>query len=100
MSSTIEGLVSGFRSVRLIAATIPKGTFLVESVSYVPEHRTNVPLEIVQALLNSKLAEWYFRLGSTNAMVSEYQLRNLPCPEFNTTESPTIARCGAKLFQP
>jgi hypothetical protein len=34
-------------------------------------------------LLNSKLADWYFRLGSTNASVSHYQLYNLPAPYFD-----------------
>ena len=67
---------------RLIAAPVARGTFLVESISYVPEHLCSVPLEIVLALLNSKLCDWYFRLGSTNAMVGEYQVKNLPCPVF------------------
>jgi hypothetical protein len=34
------------------------------------------------ALLNSKLLDWYFRLGSTNSKVNEYQFNNLPCPIF------------------
>jgi hypothetical protein len=67
---------------RLIAGPVLKGTFLVESVSYVPEHHCSVPLEVVLAVLNTKLADWYFRLGSTNAMVGEYQFNNLPCPAF------------------
>jgi hypothetical protein len=33
-------------------------------------------------VLNSSVADWYFRLGSTNAAVSHYQLTNLPCPRF------------------
>jgi len=36
-------------------------------------------------LLNTKLADWYFRLGSTNAHVSHYQIYNLPCPIFSAT---------------
>jgi hypothetical protein len=31
------------------------------------------------------MADWYFRLGSTNAAVSHYQLYNLPCPRFAST---------------
>jgi hypothetical protein len=42
-------------------------------------------LLLLLALLNSKLADWYFRLGSTNAHVSHYQLYNLPCPSFTET---------------
>ena len=41
------------------------------------------PLEFVLGLLNSKLIDWYFRLGSTNAAVSHYQVANLPCPIFD-----------------
>ena len=33
-------------------------------------------------MLNSKLADWYFRLGSTSAHANQYQLHNLPCPAF------------------
>ena len=74
---------------RLIAAPIAKGTFLLESVSYVPAHHSKLPLRFIVAILNSKLAEWYFTLGSTNAMVAEYEFNNLPCPVF--AESATAA---------
>ncbi len=72
---------------RLIAVAVPVGAYLLESVSYVPEHHSQLPLPFVLALLNSKLAEWYFRLGSTNAMVGEYQISNLPCPLFRSGKS-------------
>ncbi len=52
------------------------------SPNYFSEVKSKVPLRFVLALLNSKLADWYFRLGSTNAAVSHYQLHNLPCPKF------------------
>jgi hypothetical protein len=39
-------------------------------------------------VLNSKFADWYFRLGSTNAVVSEYQFNNLPCPVFADARRP------------
>jgi hypothetical protein len=74
---------------RLIATKIPAGKYLLESVSYIPEHRSSIPLTLVLALLNSKLADWYFRLGSTNAMVGEYQFNSLPCPVFAEATSST-----------
>ena len=74
---------------RLIATRISAGKYLLESVSYIPEHRSSIPLSLVLALLNSKLADWYFRLGSTNAMVGEYQINSLPCPVFAETTSAT-----------
>jgi hypothetical protein len=71
---------------RIIAAMIPRGEFFNHKVNYTTDRHSRIPLEVVAALLNSKFADWYFRLGSTNAAVSHYQLYNLPCPEFATTE--------------
>lgn len=73
---------------RLIACPIQPGTFLLESVSYAPAPESRVPPEVVLAILNSRLADWYFRLGSTNAMVSEYQFNNLPFPMFADARTP------------
>lgn len=67
---------------RLIAAPISTGTFLLESVSYIPAHKCRIPLPLVLGVLNTKVSDWYFRMGSTNAQVNEYQICNLPCPEF------------------
>ena len=67
---------------RIIGAMIPAGEFCNHKVNYLPEHTCALPLEFALALLDSKLADWYFRLGSTNAAVSHYQLYNLPCPTF------------------
>jgi hypothetical protein len=67
---------------RIIACLIPNGEFCNHKINYFPESDTQLPLELFLALLNSKLADWYFRLGSTNASVSHYQLYNLPCPPF------------------
>lgn len=51
-------------------------------MSYVPKSASKLPLELIVGMLNSKLLDWYFRLGSTNSKVNEYQFRNLPCPIF------------------
>jgi hypothetical protein len=67
---------------RIIAAFVPSGEFCNHKINYVPEHTSQLPLPFVLALLNSKLLDWYFRLGSTNAAVSHYQLYNLLCPLF------------------
>jgi hypothetical protein len=39
--------------------------------------------------LNSKLLDWYFRLGSSNSKANEYQFNNLPCPLFHANHSAT-----------
>ena len=77
---------------RIIASLIPAGEFCNHKINYVPEPASKLPLEVVLALLNTKLADWYFRLGSTNAAVSHYQLHNLPCPVFADARAPTDDR--------
>jgi hypothetical protein len=67
---------------RIIAAFVPAGEFCNHTVNYCPENKCSSDLPFILALLNSKLSDWYFRLGSTNAHVSHYQLYNLPCPPF------------------
>jgi hypothetical protein len=37
-------------------------------------------------LLNSKILDWYFRLGSTNSKVNEYQFNALPVPTLSKNE--------------
>jgi hypothetical protein len=63
---------------RIVATVIAPGNYCFDTVSYVPEHTTKLPLEVIVALLNSRLLDWYFRLGSTNSKVNEYQFNNLP----------------------
>jgi hypothetical protein len=77
---------------RIIASYIGAGKFCNHKVNYFSERKSSVPLEFVLAVLNSKLADWYFRLGSTNAAVSHYQLHNLPCPSFAKQSTPADAR--------
>ncbi|HEV2099114.1 MAG TPA: hypothetical protein VGR45_09330 [Stellaceae bacterium] len=70
---------------RVIASLIPTGEFCNHKINYVPNHKSKLPLKFIAALLNSDFVDWYFRLGSTNAAVSHYQLYNLPCPNFDMT---------------
>jgi hypothetical protein len=91
---------------RIIASLIPKGEFCNHKVNYLPEPASKLPLEFVLGLLNSRLADWYFRLGSSNAAVSHYQIGNLPVPLFapgENDESRAIAtkvRNALRLEQP
>jgi type I restriction-modification system DNA methylase subunit len=68
---------------RIIAAAIPDQSFCNHLINYIPEQDSNLPLDLLLALFNSKLLDWYFRLGSTNAHVSHYQVEILPCPTLN-----------------
>lgn len=68
---------------RIVAATIPAGEFCFDTISYVPEHKSRLSLTELLSLLNSRLLDWYFRLGSSNSKVNEYQFNNLPVPSFS-----------------
>lgn len=72
---------------RVIASLIPKAQFCNHKINYFPESDSRNPLELLLGLLNSKLMDWYFRLGSTSASVSHYQLYILPAPAFEDDSS-------------
>lgn len=65
---------------RIIAAPIERGSFCFDTVSYVTEASTTLNLDVLLVILNSKVLDWYFRLGSTSSKVNEYQFNNLPVP--------------------
>lgn len=67
---------------RIIACRIPSGQFCNHKINYTTSSQSRISLELVLFVLNSSFADWYFRLGSTNAAVSHYQLENIPCPRF------------------
>lgn len=82
---------------RIIASFIPEGQFCNHKVNYCPTHRCQFDLRFLLAVLNSKLSDWYFRLGSTNAAVSHYQLYNLPFPIFASGSSASTLTKEAAL---
>jgi hypothetical protein len=67
---------------RLIACSLPTNCHCFDTISYVPENHSKIDPHLLVALLNSKLLDWYFRLGSTNSKINEYQFNILPCPIF------------------
>jgi hypothetical protein len=68
---------------RIIAAPIARGEFCNHKINYVAESDAALSLDLLLALLNSKLLDWYFRLGSTSASVSHYQIYGLPAPQIS-----------------
>ena len=72
---------------RIIAAPISTGEFCFDTISYIPASASKLGPELLLGLLNSQLLEWYFRLGSSNSKLNEYQFDNLPCPLFTTDDS-------------
>jgi len=70
---------------RIVACPIPENQFCFDTISYVPFSACHLSPLTLLGLLNSQLLDWYFRLGSTNSKVNEYQFDNLPCPIFSST---------------
>ncbi len=79
---------------RIIAAMIPADSFCNHKINYIPESASNLSLDIVLALLNSAVSDWYFRLTSTNAAISHYQILALPAPSVldNASSSADLQR--------
>lgn len=73
---------------RIIAAAIPKGEFCNHKINYIPEDDSQLSLDFVLAVLNTQLSDWFFRLSSTNAAVSHYQIHQLPVPTIVKMNSP------------
>ena len=65
---------------RIIATRIGRDSFCIDTISYVTDESSQIDLDLLVALLNSKIFDWYFRLGSTNSKVNEYQFNALPVP--------------------
>jgi hypothetical protein len=74
---------------RIIAALIPKGHFCNHKINYIPENSSKLPLDFVLALLNTTFSDWFFRLSSTSAAVSHYQINQLPVPTVDDMVAPT-----------
>ncbi len=68
---------------RIIACILAGDHFCNHTINYAVESSCKDPLEYMAAMLNTRFADWYFRLGSTNAHVSHYQIYNLPAPRFH-----------------
>jgi len=71
---------------RIIAAPVDEGHFCLDTVSYITPQSCEEELDLILALLNSRILDWYFRLSSTNSKVNEYQ--------FNVLPAPTISEAG------
>jgi hypothetical protein len=72
---------------RIIACRIPKDSFCFDTISYVTDDSSKIDLDLLVAFLNSKILDWYFRLGSTNSKVNEYQYNALPVPTLGSTQN-------------
>jgi len=90
---------------RLIAARVPAGSHCLDTISYVTDTSSRVDLSLILLLLNSKILDWYFRLGSTNSKVNEYQFNALPVPQISSDHKASLGEIdiakesGSRLVQ-
>jgi hypothetical protein len=87
---------------RIIAARLPDESYCLDTVSYVTRESAKVELEFILLLLNSKILDWYFRLGSTNSKVNEYQFKVLPVPtivQTSGTKNIDLSRCDQNTLK-
>jgi hypothetical protein len=71
---------------RLITAALSAGHFCSYKTNYCLTNSMSIDHRVVLAVLNSKLADWFFRLTSTSADINHYQLDNLPFPTFESRD--------------
>ncbi len=67
---------------RVMVAKIPKGVILGNSLNYM-EIPKNYNGDVLLALLNSSLLNWFFRKQSTNNNVNVYELNALPIKQID-----------------
>jgi Alw26I/Eco31I/Esp3I family type II restriction m6 adenine DNA methyltransferase len=74
---------------RLMVAKIPKGIILGNSLNYIDVPK-NYNKDVLLALLNSSLLNWFFRKQSTNNNVNVYELNALPIKQIDKTYEKSI----------
>ena len=75
----MQGMTGANDKIRLIMTIVPEGMYLGHSCKYIMPNN-KLPLECILGILNSKLANAYFRCFSTNSNVNCYEIENIPFP--------------------
>ena len=73
----MQGMTGANDKVRLIMSLVPKGVYLGHSCKYILPSE-NISLYYLLGLLNSKLANFFFRCFSTNSNVNGYEIESIP----------------------
>jgi Alw26I/Eco31I/Esp3I family type II restriction m6 adenine DNA methyltransferase len=80
----IQGVKGKNRDRRITASLVQKGYFLANSADYYLMGGMHSPLFLL-AYLNGTIAEWRFRLTSTNNNINVYEIEALPIPRIDFT---------------
>lgn len=73
----MQGMTGANDKIRLVMSYIPAGFYLANSCNYIIESGP-LSLKCLLGILNSKIANWFFRCFSTNSNVNGYEIENIP----------------------
>ncbi len=81
---------------RIMVARVPKGVILGNSLNYIDIPSSYNP-DVLLALLNSSLINWFFRKQSTNNNVNVYELNALPIKNIDSHYEKSILEILKKI---
>ena len=76
----MQGMTGANDKIRLVMTIVPEGMYLGHSCKYIMPI-DELPLECILAIMNSKIANAFFRCFSTNSNVNGYEVENIPIPK-------------------
>ena len=85
----MQGMTGANDAIRLVMTIIPKGIYLGHSCKYIMPIK-ELPLECVLGIMNSRLANAFFRCFSTNSNVNCYEISSIPIPAIPEAQVKTI----------
>lgn len=75
----MQGMTGANDKIRLVMTIVPEGMYLGHSCKYIMPIN-NIDLKVILAIMNSKIANAFFRCFSTNSNVNGYEVENIPLP--------------------
>ncbi len=75
----MQGMTGANDKIRLVMTIVPAGMYLGHSCKYIMPIE-NLPLECILAIMNSKIANTFFKCFSTNSNVNGYEIEFIPIP--------------------
>lgn len=87
----MQGITGVDEKFRLKATIIDTQIFCGHSVNYISlENIDSNDAKYMLGLVNSQVANWFFKKFSTNSNVNSYEVHNLPCPKYLDSYSPIV----------
>ena len=93
----MQGMTGANDKIRLVSTLIPKDYYLAHSCNYIIPME-GVELKYILGILNSKIANWYFRCFSTNSNVNSYEVESIPIPSIDENQQHYIGSIVSKIL--